>query len=68
MEWIGRNATKIGLFFVLFCFEFSRIAETEHLTRGVTRENAVRPLGLEGNNRDVPRTGPVRRRHAPALK
>jgi hypothetical protein len=32
MEWIGRNAMKIGLFVFFFRFEFSRIAQTQHLT------------------------------------
>src|SRR5690349_21618707 len=66
MEWIGRNAMKNRLFFVVFRVEFSRIAQTQHLTGRMARENAVRTLGFEGNNRDVPRTGPIRRRHAAA--
>ena len=73
MEWIGRNAMKIGpfdafifLFFVVVLVELGRIAQTQDLTGGVTGENAVRPLGLERDDGDIPRTGPICRRNAPA--
>jgi hypothetical protein len=32
MEWIGPNAMKIGLLFVILGVEFRGIAQTEHLT------------------------------------
>ena len=71
MEWLGQNAIKKGrisrdLFLVVFVVEFRRIPETEDLTGRVTRENAVRSLGLERDDSHIPGAGPIRRRHASA--
>ena len=54
------------LFVLVGIVELGRIAEPQNLPGRVPRENAVRPLGLERDNRDVPGTGAVRGRHTAA--
>jgi hypothetical protein len=51
---------------VVFLVKFLGIAETQNLSTGVAREDAVWALGLERYHRDVPRTGAIRSRHTPA--
>ena len=60
----GRSGER--LFVVFFLVELRGIAETENLTVGVARQDAVRPLRFEGDDRHVPRTRPERGRYAAA--
>jgi hypothetical protein len=61
------DVPRRDLFFrVVLVVKFFGIAETENLSAGVTREDAVWPFGLERHNRNVPRTGAIRSRHTPA--
>src|SRR5258708_28191382 len=65
MAWAERNDESF-LFFVVFLVELRRVAKTQNLPRSVAGEDAVRSFGLERDDRDVPRTRPVSRRHTPA--
>ena len=51
---------------LLVLVELGRIAESQDLPAGVAREDAMRALRFKLNDRDVPRTGAIRRRHAAA--
>ena len=61
-----RGSGRFELLFLFGIVELGRIAEPQNLTGRVPRENAVRPLGFERDDRDVPWTGAVRRRHTAA--
>lgn len=55
-----------GLFVVFFLVELRAVAETKNLPAGVPREDAVRALRLERDNRHVPRACSKRSSYAAA--
>ena len=62
----GLNAVASTCLLVVFVLELRRVAEPQNLTARVARQNAVRAFGFEGNDRDVPGTRTIGRRHAAA--
>jgi hypothetical protein len=65
MDWGERNE-ELPLFVVVLIVEFGRVAETQNLAARMTRENAIRPLGFERNDGNIPRAGAVSGSHAAA--
>ena len=65
MAWAERNDESF-LFFVSFLVELRRVAKTQNLPGGMTREDAMWSLGFERDYGHIPWTSPVSRRHAPA--
>jgi hypothetical protein len=64
LKLYGADQAERNLFFVLVFVELGWVAETEDLAGVVAGQDAVRPLGLERHDRDVPRAGAVGRSHA----
>ena len=62
------ESERMGLFVVFFLVELRTVAETKNLAAGVPREDAVRALRLERDNRDIPRARPKRGSYAAARK
>jgi hypothetical protein len=58
MDRAERNE-ELPLFVFVLIFELGRVAETQNLTIRMAREDAVRALGFERDDGDVPRTGTV---------